>query len=111
MSAGPNDEMARLRQRFVERCDAELSLIETLLIAPTDGMTSTDRSDVVAILHRMCGMAGTFGFGTLSERAGELERALREAGGADDFASTLKMTIPLLRLALQEDSVVQGADA
>ena len=61
-----------LKRRFVERSRGDLTVIEQALAAPH----AIDREALRAVVHRLSGAAGTFGFAELSRVAGEADDRL-----------------------------------
>lgn len=65
------DERYRvLRGRFLDRCRQDLEAIRT----------ERDPERLRAVVHRLSGAAGTFGFTDLSKEAGEVDDVLVEGG-------------------------------
>jgi HPt (histidine-containing phosphotransfer) domain-containing protein len=63
--------LARLRERFLERCQADWTSLSGHL---------TD-DEQIEIAHRISGTAGMFGLTSLGAAAQDLEQALREDDG------------------------------
>lgn len=74
--------MERLRQKFSARCTAEAEFLQAYL----DG-SHTDRQEVIRRLHGLAGIAGSFGFMELGEKAAQLERAMIAEQSESDLAS------------------------
>ncbi len=70
-----NARFAELSARFIERSRGDLQAIEAALAEPA----SIDRAALRAVVHRLSGAAGTFGFKDLSAAAGEADDRLMTA--------------------------------
>ena len=92
MIKGPehlSQELGRLRQAFLERLPERVQAIETTL---NDALSAeeVDRQRVDALFnlaHRLCGSAGIYGYPTVHEAAGAIERVaegFRDAGLTDE---------------------------
>ena len=73
-------KLAALRERFLVRSAGDLKQIEAAIANPN----AMDHAQVRAVVHRLSGAAGTFGFPTLSEAAGAADDALMGLGGDVD---------------------------
>ena len=69
-----DEQMAGLRARFLERLEEDRARLEAAIAAG-------DEAVIRALVHRISGAAGMFGYAALSDRAAEVEEALDE--GAD----------------------------
>jgi len=89
-----------MRQRFVEtfaaQCDAIRILVNEVALDP-QGPIAT----LTQITHRLCGLAGTIGFPTISARASDLEHLVAGAGAFD--ASAARAAVDAIRNALAKD--------
>lgn len=65
-------KLAGLRARFATRTAAELEEVDTLVAASLRGDMEAAAA-LEQLAHRLAGAAGSFGFGELGHRAGELE--------------------------------------
>lgn len=63
-----SDPIARLRGSFVERCRADQERL---------AQASPDDEVFAAIIHRLAGAAGSFGFSDLSEAAAAVDYSIR----------------------------------
>lgn len=61
-----------LKTRFLERCRADLPLLEAAAAAPD----TADRETLRFCVHRLAGAAGTFGYGPLGRAAGDVDDEL-----------------------------------
>jgi HPt (histidine-containing phosphotransfer) domain-containing protein len=66
-----DDALARLRERFIARCEGDLADLRRWTADPANAP-----DDLVRLVHRIAGAAGTFGFADLSDRAKAAEDAL-----------------------------------
>lgn len=66
----PQDRMARLRERFVVRAIEDCQRLE-LLAARPDGA-----AEIIDIVHKLAGIAGSLGYGELSALAARVEHRL-----------------------------------
>ncbi len=66
-----------LRTRFLDRCADDLVEIEFAIATPQ----SFERDKLRAVVHRLAGAAGTFGFASLSAAAGAADDVLMTADG------------------------------
>lgn len=73
--------MAALRDKFLDRCRSDAAIL-----ADRD---TIDADELIAIVHRLSGTAGIFGFTELSEAAERTENALREGRGAQSLIDRL----------------------
>lgn len=93
--------LAVLRAKFVsELADDRTALRELRGTPPVNPALG-------AILHRLAGRAGTFGFPVISDIAGRLEALCQTAqpnGGSDEIASLLDMLDEAIAIAAQEGS-------
>lgn len=69
---GFHERLGALKARFLDRCRKDL----TLLDAAADDPSAVDRESLRFCVHRLAGAAGTFGYGPLSDAAGEADDAL-----------------------------------
>ncbi len=76
LAPDPSDRLAQVRTRFNARLAQDRALLER---------EGVPEADIVTLVHRIAGLAGTLGMAQLSEEAKLCERALlgqdREAGG------------------------------
>jgi HPt (histidine-containing phosphotransfer) domain-containing protein len=63
-----DESYRRLRERFLDRCRQDLEVIRV----------ERDPERLRAVVHRLAGAAGTFGYSELSAEAGEVDDALVE---------------------------------
>lgn len=95
--------MNGLRQRFIQRIAGLHPQISDRLGTLH---TSEDADDAVQALlvdvHRIAGLAGSFGFGAMGSRAAEAELALREAQAGGMAAAARERAARPLTLLLQE---------
>ena len=77
------DPIAALRAQFLERCRADLAALAG---------SSADDPDRGAIVHRLAGAAGSFGFPALGEAAAILDLARIEGRSptAEDFDTLIR---------------------
>ena len=80
--ADAQKKFAALRERFLVRSAGDLKEIEAALANPG----AVDHATLRAIVHRLSGAAGAFGFAALSEVAGAADDALMGLGGEVDPA-------------------------
>lgn len=80
-SAEFRSRMAELKRRFLAQAPDRLAQIR-------DAWGRGDIDEVHRINHKLCGVAGTFGFPEVSDIAADLEEAI-ETKGADDRVRTL----------------------
>jgi HPt (histidine-containing phosphotransfer) domain-containing protein len=80
------DKLNQLRQRFLERCKANLPALQAghLLL---DGASGDEQKDFLALVHSLAGAGGMFGFQEISDSAIELETVLREQDGPLDVVA------------------------
>ncbi len=81
-----------LRRRFLDRCREDLDAIRS----------ERDPERLRAVVHRLSGAAGTFGFSELSKEAGEVDDVLVEGGSPSAEA--------LRRLIGKTESAIATAD-
>ena len=93
--ADAQQKLAQLRERFLVRSAGDLKEIEAAIANPN----AMDHARVRAVVHRLSGAAGTFGFSKLSEAAGAADDALMGLGG--DVDPTLDWLHKELRLTLK----------
>lgn len=89
--------MDRLRLRFVARAAEDLLKLR----GHQDG-AALPRKDLHALVHRLAGSAGIFGFAEISKVAGELDDRLLDGGDAE--------TLPKLVAALAAVVLESGAN-
>lgn len=65
-----------LRQRFRQRCIGDLERLLAIQRAGIDPADAGQRTELVAMSHRLSGSGGIFGFHDVSDKAGELETLL-----------------------------------
>ncbi len=85
-----DDIYDRLREKFIERCRAELRSLYRLLRTPGAG----GAKDLEAIVHRLAGTAGTLGFAELGALAADVDRTLA-AGDIPNDAALRKLAVTL----------------
>jgi HPt (histidine-containing phosphotransfer) domain-containing protein len=83
-----DENYRRLQERFLDRCRQDLEVIRS----------ERDPERLRAVVHRLAGAAGTFGFSELSTQAGEVDDTLVEgktpsAEAMDQLVSRLVATI------------------
>lgn len=66
------DALALLRRQFLERCRRDLAELEALASEPS-------HPEVVRLVHRLAGTAGSFGFPEISEAAARYEAEVGDA--------------------------------
>ena len=66
-----DEQMASLRVQFRERLGEDRARLEA-------AVTAGDEAVIRTVVHRISGAGGMFGFGSLSDRAAEVEEALDE---------------------------------
>ena len=67
--------MAVLKDKFLERCRSDAAILAA--------HSQQNPDDLMAIIHRLSGSAGIFGFADLSNTAERAEDALRDGLDAD----------------------------
>ncbi|MFK4057907.1 Hpt domain-containing protein [Brevundimonas sp. NPDC046655] len=93
-----NDLLASLRARFLDRCVSDLERIEKL--RERDALNS---EELQALVHRLAGAAGTFGFLVISDAAADCDDALVQ-GQAPDRSKVERLTAAL------EEALARRAD-
>ncbi|MGZ8335371.1 MAG: Hpt domain-containing protein [Allosphingosinicella sp.] len=88
--------MAALRARFVARSVVDLGLLRQAL-------EERDWDATERICHRIAGIAGTVGFGSVSVAASELEEAVACGGGSGPIEALAKALIDLLESSSRDD--------
>ncbi len=80
MTGTRHPELERLKQRFRERARSELARIRASLDGlGDDGAADRERlRELLRIVHRMAGAAGSFGHPRLGSAAAELERDIEK---------------------------------
>ncbi|MBU4434763.1 MAG: Hpt domain-containing protein [Alphaproteobacteria bacterium] len=98
MSADP---LARLRARFRQRCEEDLATLRLLL----NQDASVRHEPLRMVAHGLSGIAGSFGYGSLSALAGDIDYDLtRDRRVADERVSELVTTLEwTLRESLESD--------
>lgn len=86
-----------LRQRFLDRCETDLPVLEAAAQEPE----SVDRAELRERVHKLAGAAGTFGFPELSRIAGEADDALMAEWAS--FARELADLVEAVRRTLKEN--------
>ena len=81
-----NDALRALKQRFLERCERDLVLVEQAMEDPA--VTAT--ADFAGAIHKLSGAAGSFGYAALSDLAGLVDDELM-ADGAPSQAALLAL--------------------
>ena len=71
------------RSRFIAAFPAQCDSIEQLAAQGASGQDVPQRAAARHLVHRLCGLAGTIGFPTISARAGELETVIATGGPYD----------------------------
>lgn len=71
------DALAALRSLFIERCRKDLTELDRL-------RSESDTAAIGAIVHRLAGAAGSFGFPEISERASAIDQQLRDGHRAPE---------------------------
>lgn len=66
------DALALLQRQFLERCRSDLAALEALASEPL-------HPEVVRLVHRLAGTAGSFGYSEISEAAARYETAAGDA--------------------------------
>jgi HPt (histidine-containing phosphotransfer) domain-containing protein len=84
--------MEALKQRFIARCAEDLVQLQ----AYQDGAQSNAEA-LRAIVHRMAGSAGIFGFANVSALAATLDSRLTDAGDATMLPELVASLEPLVR--------------
>ncbi|RCW81536.1 Hpt domain-containing protein [Phyllobacterium bourgognense] len=98
------DKLGQLRRRFLERCKANLPVLQaghSLL----DDATGDEQKDFLALVHSLAGAGGMFGFQEISNAAIELETVLRDEDGPIDVVAAhalLRRLVTATCAALQD---------
>jgi HPt (histidine-containing phosphotransfer) domain-containing protein len=84
------DKLNELRQRFLERCGANLPVLRAGY-SICEGAAVNEQKDFLRLIHSLAGTGGMFGFPEISKAAMELETVLHEDGGQinEETARTL----------------------
>ncbi len=72
------DKLNQLRQRFLERCRANLPTLQAGNAMFGRPREEGQRKDFLALVHSLAGTGGIFGFPQISNAAMDLEAVLRE---------------------------------
>lgn len=108
--------MNGLRQRFIDRIAGLHPQISDHLETLRTAENADDAVQALLVdVHRIAGLAGSFGFGVMGSRAAEAELALREAqtGGMSDAArerAAAPLTLLLKEIEQALDSQPECAD-
>lgn len=94
------EALERLRERFVARAAADLGDLRRWRSDPV-----AHQKDLLSLLHRLAGAAGTFGFHRLSEVAAKAEDAL--VTDAPDRLATIAAVVVELQ-AVSEQAEIPG---
>jgi HPt (histidine-containing phosphotransfer) domain-containing protein len=90
--------MAKLRVRFVARAAEDLIKLR----GDQDGVP-LERQDLHALVHRLAGSAGLFGFGEISRLAGEVDDRLADGGDAATLPKLLEALETVVSEGLSEN--------
>ncbi|KAF0676479.1 Hpt domain-containing protein [Profundibacterium mesophilum] len=103
---GADSALSALRTRFVERLTVTIERLDMMAESLAEGIEpSTNLVGIIDELHRLSGIAGSFGYAELGVEAAELEMAFREVRRTEEAHALLdKLDVHVARI----DEITNG---